>query len=119
MFLKEFLGKRPKADLQSYHLCWLPDDGMVSAKDKLASVLQKCMSDQDLVRKRFEGLGGSQKAFLVSLLRRDGYQGTLGEVRSGQHGGQIARGEPYQGIGRIQGRDHDLADFALRYRSGA
>ena len=90
MFLKEFLGKCPKADLQSYHLCWLPDDGMVSAKDKLASVLQKCMSDQDLVRKRFEGLGGSQKAFLVSLLRRDGYQGTLGEVRSGQHGGQIA-----------------------------
>ncbi|MEE3181074.1 MAG: helicase-associated domain-containing protein [Planctomycetota bacterium] len=63
---------------------------MVSAKDKLASVLRKCMSDQDLVRKRFEGLGGSQKAFLVSLLRRDGYQGTLGEVRSGQHGGQIA-----------------------------
>jgi len=90
MFLKEFLGKRPKADLQSYHLCWLPDDGMVSAKDKLASVLQKCMSDQDLVRKRFEGLGGSQKAFLVSLLKRDGYQGTLGEVRSGRHGGQIA-----------------------------
>ena len=90
MFLKEFLGKCPKADLQSYHLCWLPDDGMVSAKDKLASVLRKCMSDQDLVRKRFEGLGGSQKAFLVSLLRRDGYQGTLGEVRSGQHGGQIA-----------------------------
>lgn len=90
MFLKEFLGKCPKADLQSYHLCWLPDDGMVSAKDKLASVLRKCMSDQDAVRKRFEGLGGSQKAFLVSLLRRDGYQGTLGEVRSGQHGGQIA-----------------------------
>ena len=90
MFLKEFLSKCPKADLQSYHFCWLPDDGMESTKDKLASVLQKCMSDQNVVRSRFEGLGGSQKAFLVSLLRREGYQGTLGEVRSGQHGGQIA-----------------------------
>lgn len=88
--MKEFLSKCPKAALQSYHLCWLPEDGMVSAKDKLASVLLNCMSDQDVVRNRFEGLGGSQKAFLVSLLRRDGYQGTLGEVRAGRHGGGIA-----------------------------
>ena len=90
MFLKEFLSKYPKADLQSYHQYWLPDGGMESDKDKLVSALLKCMSDQDVVRNRFEGLGGSQKAFLVSLLLRDGYQGTLGEVRSGRHGGKIA-----------------------------
>ena len=90
MFLEEFLKSSPKADLQSYHLYWLPESGRESAKDKLASVLFKCMSNQDAVRERFEGLGGSHRAFLISLLGREGYQGTLPEVRSGRHGGQIA-----------------------------
>ena len=90
MFLKEFLSKSPKADLQGYHLYWLPENSMESAKDKLARVLFKCMSNQDAVRERFEGLGTSHRAFLVSLLGRDGYQGTLPEVRSGRHGKKIA-----------------------------
>ena len=90
MFLKDFLSSSPKADLQGYHLYWLPENGMVSAKDKLASVLSKCMRNQDVVRERFEGLGSSHRAFLVSLLGRDGYQGTLPEVRSGRHGEKIA-----------------------------
>ena len=90
MFLKDFLTSSPKADLQSYHLYWLPESGRESAKEKLASVLFKCMSNQDAVRERFEGLGGSHRAFLISLLGREGYQGTLPEVRSGRHGEQIA-----------------------------
>ena len=90
MFLKDFLTSSPKADLQSYHLYWLPESGRESAKEKLASVLFKCMSNQDAVRERFEGLGGAHRAFLISLLGREGYQGTLPEVRSGRHGEQIA-----------------------------
>ena len=90
MFLKDFLTSSPKADLQSYHLYWLPESGRESAKEKLASVLFKCMSNQNAVRERFEGLGGSHRAFLISLLGREGYQGTLPEVRSGRHGEQIA-----------------------------
>ena len=90
MFLKDFLTSSPKADLQSYHLYWLPESGRESAKEKLAVVLFKCMSNQDAVRERFEGLGGSHQAFLISLLGREGYQGTLPEVRSGTHGEQIA-----------------------------
>ena len=66
MFLKDFLTSSPKADLQSYHLYWRPESGRESAKEKLASVLFKCMSNQNAVRERFEGLGGSHRAFLIS-----------------------------------------------------
>jgi hypothetical protein len=89
MLLKTLLDKTTKADLQSYYLYWLPGRGMTSVKEELADDLLTTMIDQDVVRERFDALGRSHQFFLVSLLVREGYQGTVEDVRADRNGRQI------------------------------
>jgi len=89
MFLKTFLDNTSKANLQGYYLYWLPGNEMVSVRDKLAQDLLSTMTDQDVVRTRFDSLGRAHQSFLLSLLVRDGYRGTVAQVREGHHGRTI------------------------------
>jgi len=89
MLLKTLLKKTTKADLQSYYLYWFPGREMTSVKDKLSDALFATMRDQGVVRKTFDALGRSHRAFLLSLLVRDGYRGTVDDVRSCRHGNRI------------------------------
>ncbi len=89
MLLRSLLEDTPKADLQTYYLFWLPGNAMISERDKLMAGLVNTMSDQERVRDRFDGLGKSHQAFLTSLLGRDGYSGTIEDIRGAGQGRHI------------------------------
>ena len=89
MFLKTHLDSSSKALLQGYYLYWRPGSSMLGAKDQLADNLMSTMTDPDVVRERFDSLGRSHRSFLVSLLVRDKYSGSVEDVRASQHGRKI------------------------------
>jgi hypothetical protein len=86
MLLKDLLQSTSKAQLQAYYLYWFPGKEIVSAREKLAADLYEVMTDHVKARQRFESLTRAQQGFVVSLLTRHGYSGTVDEIRSQKHG---------------------------------
>jgi hypothetical protein len=89
MQLKNLLSETSKAQLQGYYLHWFPAKEMISARERLASELLEAMTDHLKVRQRFDALPRAPQAFLVSLLLRSGYSGTVEDVRGQKHGRAI------------------------------
>lgn len=89
MLLKRLLEENNKADLQSFFLYWLPQREISSSREKLLSELLEGMTDQALVRQRFDALGRPHRAVLLALVSRDGYRGTMEQVLRSQPGRQI------------------------------
>ncbi|MBI4606635.1 MAG: helicase-associated domain-containing protein [Planctomycetes bacterium] len=89
MQLHEFLAANSKAQLQGYYFYWAPGKEMLGARERLAAELSEAMTDAARVRQRFDTLSRSQRAFLVALLLRDGYSGTVAELRATRRGRSI------------------------------
>ncbi len=86
MQLKNLLPEARKAQLQGYYLYWFPGKEMISVRERLAGELCEVMTDHVRVRQRFDALSRAQQGFLVALLLRRGYSGTVSEVRDQKHG---------------------------------
>ena len=86
MELKTLLSDCSKAQLQSYYLHWFSGKEMVSARERLEVKLTEAMNDPTRARNLFDSLPRAQQGFVISLLLRDGYSGTVAEVREQKHG---------------------------------
>src|ERR1041385_5708541 len=84
-----FLREARKAQLQQFYLHWFPGEEMVSDRGKLVERLGAVMRDPQKVRAHFDRLSRSAREFLMSLLGREDFGGTLSEVRSGTRGRPI------------------------------
>ena len=80
--IEVFLRDSRKSQLQQFYLHWFPGEEMVSDRDKLAERLGAAMRDSQKVRGRFDRQSRSARDFLLVLLGREGYRGTLAEIRS-------------------------------------
>ena len=80
MKLNELLEAASKAQLQSYFLHWFPGREVLSSRDRLTVELRQAMDEHASVRDRFDALSKSQQGFLVGLLVRDGFRGTVDEM---------------------------------------
>src|SRR5262245_45094652 len=86
MQLKDLLSGISKAQLQGYYFYWFPGKEMISVRERLAGDLCEAMTDHLRVRQRFDSLSRAQQGFLIALLVRKGYSGTVAEVRAQKHG---------------------------------
>src|SRR5262245_66387831 len=81
MDLDGFLRDARKAQLQEFYLRWFPGEEMVGAREKLVERLASAMRDQSKVRLHFDRLSRPARDFMGALLGREGYRGTLPEIR--------------------------------------
>jgi len=86
MKLKDLLQGISKAQLQGYYLYWFPGREIFSIRERLSADLEEVLTDHARVRVRFDALPRSQQGFVISLLLRDGYSGTVADVRAQKHG---------------------------------
>jgi len=86
MQLKDLLSDCSKAQLQSYYLHWFSGKEMISARERLEVELTEAMTDPTMARNLFDSLPRTQQGFVISLLLRDEYSGTVAEVREQKHG---------------------------------
>jgi hypothetical protein len=84
--IKDLLSDCSKAQLQSYYLHWFSGKEMISARERLEAELGEAMTDATQARSLFDSLPRAQQGFVISLLLRDEYSGTVAQVREQKHG---------------------------------
>ncbi len=80
--IEGFLREARKAQLQQFYLHWFPGEEMAGAREKLMERLREAMRDPQKVRARFDRLSRSAREFLMALLAREEFRGTLAEIRA-------------------------------------
>jgi len=86
MLLRDYLSSVTKAQLQSCYVYWFPGKEILSVRERLVTELQAAMTDQTRVRLRFDSLSKAQQGFIISLLVREGFSGTVEQVRAHKYG---------------------------------
>lgn len=86
MLLRDYLSGVTKAQLQGCFVYWFPGREILSVRERLVAELQEAMTDQTRVRQRFDLLSKAQQGFIISLLVRELFSGTVAEVRAHKYG---------------------------------